>query len=403
MSKAFGKLGSRMMGVMGVNAPKGESRSASVEDSLVLNGEPSAGTGLSDRAEQLGVKEVGVEDVSVCVEGEGDADADADAAYEREEAITRDVPSTSLLFSPPMVAEEEGFLLPEDQLSVDFFNRANPPLDFAYTPSPLFLSTAYDEFSRAYCTINVGAELPSVVELVRYGEAAPSTTAATAAIVATAVSATSSALTATACTAGAGSAGTAGSLGTALSEESAAEEEECGGAVSVRGASAPPPSASLLKHYCPSLTEWYSSHKSSPDDTLHLLSGSVCTDRNVLFKVFRCTTKQSAFEPIFGSLTLYAMVDEELVRLSESAHFDATPQTTRRLYGSCYIDSQGNEVGMGLVPDGVPGSPNRALDFTGCCVNVADASGERKHLHMFNIPVPQELRDRELFLVVQVR
>ncbi|KAJ1412333.1 hypothetical protein B484DRAFT_176881 [Ochromonadaceae sp. CCMP2298] len=367
MSKALGKLGHRVTNFLGVTGDHPPSR----EDSRP----PPKGFGIeleqrfSDQVEQA----LGVEDVSVGIEAEADAEADAetddaadaetddvaeadeDEAEERRQG-TLDVPSTSDIFSPRVVAEEEGFMLPEDQLSVDLFNRANPPLDFAYRAGPLFLSTAYDEFSRAYCTVNVGAGLANSVELVRYGRDEATSPTATA--------------TATA---------TAGSVGVTMGTATLTEDEE-------------PPSG-ILKHYCPTLTDWYSSHKSSPDDTLHLLSGSVCTDRNVLIRLVRCSTKQSPFEPVFGSLTLYAMIDEELVRLSESVHFDATPQNTRRLYGSCYIDSQGNEV------EG-PGSPSK-VDFGGCCVNVADASGERKHLHMFNLPVPQELRGRELFLVVQ--
>ena len=67
-------------------------------------------------------------------------------------------------FQPPSNVESQAFLLPEDQISVEMLQRLpeNEIQDFGYKPSPLYISSCYDAYSRNYTTIAIGKDLPSL-------------------------------------------------------------------------------------------------------------------------------------------------------------------------------------------------------------------------------------------------
>lgn len=93
------------------------------------------------------------------------------------------------------------------------------------------------------------------------------------------------------------------------------------------------------------------------------------------------------FEPIFGSATIYAVVPsrksfdvEDLVRVTEAFHFDASEQSFKDKYPEVY---HGGRPDKGLsIPTA---TSDAALDLSAC---------------MFSIPV--EYRKSDLFLVVQL-
>jgi hypothetical protein len=152
-------------------------------------------------------------------------------------------------------------------------------------------------------------------------------------------------------------------------------------------------SKNILQPYCPSLANWFSTFRSVPDDTAHLLNGKVSTDANLLLKFVRLQMRQKPFEPLFGSATIYSIIDDEIHRISESFHFDAAGESMRRYYGTCYVDTDGQEI---------VSTASKIIDFGGSCINVADGSGERTHMHMCHATVPDELRYKDLFLIVQL-
>lgn len=268
---------------------------------------------------------------------------------------------------PPVNSESASFLLPEDQVSVEVLQRLpeNDIKEYVYKPSPMYISSSYDSYSRNYCSINIGKSLPQSVALVKFGsESQPSLTdkSSTADMLEEYFTPQTS----------------------GLSTDAATEPAT----PLVEG-----PDRNILQPYCPALSEWYSTFRAVPEDTAHLLSGRVVTDSNILLKFLKLQPKQKPFEPLFGSAAFYVIIDDEIHRITETFHFDGAQESLRRYYGTCYLDSEGVEI-----------HPNAAknYNFTGHCVNVADASGDATHLHMCNALIPEELRYRDLFLVVQL-
>ena len=259
------------------------------------------------------------------------------------------------------------FLLPEDQVTVELLQRLpeNEIRDYVYKPSPLYISSCYDAYSRNYTTISIGKGLAPTIALAKFG--------------------------------------TEGTLAPNTGHLSSADMAESGfspGAESLvketseeRFLTTSDIDMKVLQPYCPSLSDWYSTFRSVPDENAHLLSGRVSSDSNVLFKFSKLQTKQKPFEPLFGSVTVYAIIDDEIHRITESFHFDATQGQLRQYYGTCYVDSEGAELHPSAVKN---------FNFTGTCINVADASGDRTHMHMCNVQIPEEFRYRDLFLVVQL-
>ncbi len=106
----------------------------------------------------------------------------------------------------------------------------------------------------------------------------------------------------------------------------------------------------------------------------------------------KCQINQKMFEPIFGSICAYTFLGDELLRISETFYFDATPESIRKQYPSAYLPEE-------VVGDA---SAVSATNFFGTSLNVADGSGSSTHMNMFCVTVPEELRDKDLFLVVQL-
>lgn len=238
--------------------------------------------------------------------------------------------------------------------------------DYVYKPSPLYISASYDAYSRNYCSVSIGKNLPQSVALVKFGsESNPPFPGADKI------------------------------SNTDMLEEYFSPQDS--GLTDAPSESAITPAETadrnILQPYCPALSEWYSTFRSVPDDTAHLLSGRVYTDSNILLKFLKLQTKQKPFEPLFGSAAFYVIIDDEIHRITESFHFDAAQESLRRYYGTCYLDSEGTEIHPVATQN---------YNFTGQCVNVADASGEKSHLHMCNALIPEELRYRDIFLVVQL-
>ncbi len=109
-----------------------------------------------------------------------------------------------------------------------------------------------------------------------------------------------------------------------------------------------------------------------------------------MIKVKKCQINQKVFEPIFGSICLYTFLGDDLLRISETFHFDGTPESIRKQYAWAYI------------PQEEGSSEGGAQSLSGTSVNVADGSGAQTHMNMFNATIPDELRDKDLFLVVQL-
>lgn len=266
---------------------------------------------------------------------------------------------------PTTYSEPPAFLLPEDQLTVEITPRQRDSdiKEYVYKPAPLYISTSHDVYSRNFCTVNVGKDLPSSVGLVRYGGDGDINV---------------------------GIADVRCNSSADVPESMSMHASTLGDLSDTSGTMS---SKNILQPYCPSLTHWYSTFRSVPDDSVQLLSGRVSTDTNLLLKFVRLQMRQKAFEPLFGSATLYSIIDDEIHRISESFHFDAATENLRRYYGTCYVDSDGQEI---------MSTATKVIDFGGRCINVADASGERSHMHMCHATVPEELRYKDLFLVVQL-
>lgn len=237
-------------------------------------------------------------------------------------------------FSPGIANEGKDYLLPEDQVVVEAEMRVanNDVRKLEYRQGPLYLSSIYDEFSRHYLTVNIARSAPSTIPLINtdldYGN---------------------------------------------FIDDSLA-------------------SSGILQYYHPGYPEWNSTFKKLPPDSRHLLSGKVFTDTNLVIKLKNVQMGQKAFEPLTGSMCVYVTIGEELHRITESMHFDATPENIRRQYYFAYTD-------VGEVVD----SPKSVdVNLAGTSVNVADASGSQSHMCMFNITVPEELRGGDIFLVAQI-
>jgi len=89
--------------------------------------------------------------------------------------------------------------------------------------------------------------------------------------------------------------------------------------------------------------------------------------------------RQTPFEPLFGTFSIYTLVGEELIRITENFCFDATDVSIRKLYPELY-----------------PVSSSKAN------VNVGDANCVNGFINKFNVTIPEELREIDLFIVVQL-
>lgn len=144
----------------------------------------------------------------------------------------------------------------------------------------------------------------------------------------------------------------------------------------------------VLKHYNPGYDYWTSTFRSAPKDIKHHLTGHVPHDSNYMIRVNNCTMKNNvkAFEPLFGCATLYTFIGEDIYRISESFHFDLTQQPIRKDYTEVYGVDQNADFGP-------QGNSFQVGDGTG---------GDNAHLNNYLITIPEELKRKEIFLVIQV-
>lgn len=142
----------------------------------------------------------------------------------------------------------------------------------------------------------------------------------------------------------------------------------------------------ILQQYHPGYSEWTSTFRKVPQDTRHLLSGKVLSDTNLVIKLKKCQLGPKSFEPLFGSICLYSAIGEDLHRISETFYFDATPLEVRKQYAFAYV----------------PETQESTTDFSGSSVNVGDGSGSGAHMDMFCATIPEELRGKDMFVVLQL-
>lgn len=240
------------------------------------------------------------------------------------------------LFVPDTISESVDFLLPEDQINIELSPRplAANVQDLVHKSGPLYLATCLDEFSRKCMAIAVARDSPAFVDLDK-----------------------------------------------TIPEVEGEEEEK-------------PHPVAILKCYCPGYEHWMSTFNRAPQpDIKRLLSGEVVTDSNILIRINKCEVRQKpsdVFEPIFGSACLYVLFGDELLRISESFHFDATPPKVRNAYRFAY-----ETPGLGSDASFISGN---SLSF-----NVADGTGEKSvHLNKFMTVIPEELRSFGVYLIIQL-
>eukprot|EP00981_Chlorochromonas_danica_P009830 scaffold2831_cov249-Ochromonas_danica.AAC.31 len=91
-------------------------------------------------------------------------------------------------------------------------------------------------------------------------------------------------------------------------------------------------------------------------------------------------------EPIFGSICIYALLNDDVARLSETFYFDATPDPIKKKFRFFY---------------GEPNARDDAIYPTS--INIAEGSGSaRAHFNSFLTSFPEELRLKDIYVVVQL-
>ena len=89
--------------------------------------------------------------------------------------------------------------------------------------------------------------------------------------------------------------------------------------------------------------------------------------------------RQTSFEPLFGSFSIYTIVGDDLIRITENFYFDATDVNIRFFYPELY-----------------------PIESSVATVNVGDANSSEGYINKFNVTIPEELREIDLFIVVQL-
>lgn len=154
----------------------------------------------------------------------------------------------------------------------------------------------------------------------------------------------------------------------------------------------------LLQHYHPEYRNPISTFKRSPSEKLRKILEEEPFNYNLMLNLGPVVQPEKGqkipmfksrikFEPIFGAVTIYAVVpsrrsfeSEDMVRVSETFHFDATDQMFKEKYPEVY---QGGRPDVGLpVP---PSTPDVALNLSACILFI-----------------PVEFQRSDLFLVVQL-
>lgn len=228
-------------------------------------------------------------------------------------------------FAPKVVNESADFLLPENQLIVHFDPQpiTSNVLSFSFKPGPLYLTTCYEEFSRNFIYVSVGKRIKNRLDLVPVDYEK-------------------------------------------IDDENVSPQ-------------------TLLQCYSPGYDYWYSSFKKVPCSIGHVLSNKSAGDTHILMRVSKCQIK-SGIEPIFGSICIYALLNDDVARLSETFYFDATPDPIKKKFRFFY---------------GEPNARDDAIYPTS--INIAEGSGSaRAHFNSFLTSFPEELRLKDIYVVVQL-
>jgi hypothetical protein len=241
----------------------------------------------------------------------------------------------SVSYKPKIVNESSDFHLPEDQITVNIDSRElkstvqlfrDKVLSFEFAVgSPPYFWTCYDEFSRNYLTLLVSKQKEALIALI--------------------------------------------------------ENED------VSDYTRDPLSRNVLQFYNPSCSSWFSTFNKVPKDARHLLCGRVASDINILLKLNQCVIATKSFEPLFGSMCLYTIVNDELVRITENFYFDATEESIREKFSTLYGKAEF-----------IKKHENHQA------IHIADGSGFGTHLNTFNLTIPEEFRNKkkDVFLIAHI-
>ena len=262
--------------------------------------------------------------------------------------------------------ESNYFQIPEDQISVDIKSsgRQRLPTDnvLNMTKSPLYLISSLDEFTRDYCSLRVGENLPATIPVVEYS-------AYMSGII---------------------------KYPDVLHDtfEPFLDDETLLKSAAAYERIKP---TRILHHYHPGYPGWASTFKSSPSESNNLFLDKPVSDSTILLKVFSCVAKNS-FEPLFGSITLYLNKGDELIRLSENFNFDVTADATKNKYTEVYktlLSSAPGEISLASMSSDEASS-------TSSTASSAFNSGAGA-IKTCLLRIPEDLRrDQDLFFVVQL-
>ena len=205
---------------------------------------------------------------------------------------------------PQFKIESDSFQLPENLLLVQVkpSHRQQYMADSISNLSrcPLYLVTSFDEFSRDFCIMTVGENLAPTIPIIDYN---PDFSHAI-------------------------------KFPDLLNEsfEPFFDDEKLMRSTQSYFRVKP---TRILHHYHPGYNTWNSNFRVTLPDLKSLFIEKPISDTNILLKISSCTAKNS-FEPLFGSLALYLVRNDELIRLSESFHFDITPDPIKEKYTEVY-------------------------------------------------------------------
>lgn len=256
--------------------------------------------------------------------------------------IIHEYGNSTTTISTAIESEASTFLLPEDQVESKLLPRIISPTVTRYVlkSGPLYLTTCYEEFSRRFITIEVAMNQEKDKDKPQQV------------------------------------------LGYIDLEKVTTQDDPQTSSKQTHITKQIVAPQEVLQSYQPGYDYWLSTfRKHYPENKVHMLTPSYY-DFSMLLKIHKCAIKQKPFEPIFGSVCFYAFINDEFHRVTESFYFDATQESVRRSFKRAYA----------------PGG-NTDTDFS---YSVADVTGTHSHLNMFAMNLPKELRNGELYMVIQL-
>jgi hypothetical protein len=191
--------------------------------------------------------------------------------------------------------EGDDYKTPENEIVVDIEVRELTPhiTESSTSPTPAYLNTCYDEFSREFCSYSIADSSLNNVSLVSYEDTMKNDTIL-------------------------------------FPDEKKESNQKSNDKLNRH---------IFLQHYHPYYPRWSSTFKHSPLDTRHMLATGpriINTDNHILFEINPIYGTKAEFEPIFGSMILYTFINDACVRLSESFHFDCTARNIKNKFRDVY-------------------------------------------------------------------